>query len=72
MSVIIDRHEIYLKFASCDHKYKEYLETGNTATEPFLLAEPFGPWDITDAHKMENIIRIFVSLTIIGNIATTG
>lgn len=56
MSVIIDRHEIYLKFASCDHKYKEYLESGNTATEPFLFAEPFGPWDTTDAHKMENII----------------
>ena len=35
---------------------------------PFLVVSPFGPWDIGSVHEIRHIIRIFVAITIIGNL----
>ena len=65
------RHEIYLIFATCPpENYREYLKTGRVVSdEVWLLAKPYGPWIITKATQMQNMVQIFLSLRLVANLA---
>ena len=73
----LDRHEVYLDLFDCHPNdvpgYKAYLRQKNEAGdhEPlvFLRGKYFGPWDIRNPTEMKRIVRIFVAITIVGNLA---
>ncbi|PYH38808.1 uncharacterized protein BO87DRAFT_350287 [Aspergillus neoniger CBS 115656] len=60
-----DRHEIYISVAEYDDNYIDYLQTGQTRNNPFLVMHQYGPWDTLNPDAMDDLGPIILALTAI-------
>lgn len=60
-----DRHEIYISVAEYGNDYIDYLQTGQTHNDPFLVMHQYGPWDTLDPDAMDNLGPIILAITAI-------
>lgn len=68
--VSFDRHEAYLNFSSCEPEYVQYICNGAVVPKSFLKTQTLGPWKITDASEIAELVHILVALTLKANLVS--
>ncbi|OJJ47989.1 hypothetical protein ASPZODRAFT_131631 [Penicilliopsis zonata CBS 506.65] len=59
-----DRHEIYISIAEYNADYINYLQTGDTRNNPFLVVHEFGPWNTNNPASMAELGPILLAISL--------
>lgn len=61
--------QIFLAFAHPQYGYQEYLESQLSGVNPapFLIVQNYGPWNVGDKVRMQQLCKIIAAITLLGS-----